>query len=200
MTDTENKPEFPKKEWSASGGDFGWSVEVRAASYAEPFELLGRLVTNKWKKFEVVQGPSEDTTLVHVAARQSYEGVRERYGLLEYQEAQALRWSLHAKHEADSSFGGKLETRLVEHKLTYAYTCTPLAAHDEIKGEDRSAFGPFKGKRKMTPEELAAIGFEVILPTPKVEEPAKTEKQDEKMVDPPMTQKVVATKAKKSDK
>lgn len=139
--DAQLKAEFPRKPQSSSGGQTGYSVEARVAEHADPIEVGGQLIVKKWKPVRFPEAP------IGVPAGPSYEKAREHFGLLSYPAAQALRWWLHAQVDARTfAFGLGLETRLIQHNITYSFEATPISEHGHIHGADRSNCIPDWGK------------------------------------------------------
>lgn len=171
-----NDTEFPKTPSTLSGGDKGWTVEVRLADYKEPQELFGQMITNKWKKFEFTRILADPELNMGVPVRPSYGGSLEQFQLLPYAAAQALRWMLHAHFEA-SEFGANLafESRLIEHKTEFSFKSTPTGAFAPIGGEDRSCIMPNWGNKQGKPVEVAK---------PIVAEPIRQEVHDAPEITP----------------
>lgn len=70
--------EFPRKPSTRSGGCHAYSVEARLSEYAEPQELCGQLLTNKWKKVQFAKSNCG------VPDGPLWENERRQYDLLGY--------------------------------------------------------------------------------------------------------------------
>lgn len=126
--------EYPKKGGSISGHETGWTVEARY-SFDKPATIAGRIFDNRWQPVQFDESP------IGVPIRKEpmrFGGVG--MTLLSYPAAQALRWWLHACAEAENRYC--LDTKLVEHKLTYQAKVEAIAEHGLISGEDRSSIKP----------------------------------------------------------
>lgn len=113
-----------------SGRDVAYTVEARYA-FQSPVQIGGQMFDNRWRKVEFEKGTHG------VPPRKSWGGVAERYDMLGYSQAQALRWWLHA--EADTTMSGIcLETRLIKHEISYSGSAVAVSQHCIISGKDRS--------------------------------------------------------------
>lgn len=120
--------EFPSKGSSGSGTEVAFSVQARLA-YIEPRQVAGHLLDTRWTTLHFEKSP------IGVPTKPQLSSVN--HGLLSYQAAQALRWWFLA--QADVEFSCLcIETRIVEHKITYSFTETAQRAGDLIGGDDRS--------------------------------------------------------------
>jgi hypothetical protein len=125
----ELEAEYERGKITASGEDSAYTVEARYA-YTSPVEIAGQLFDNRWRQVVLYEGA------IGVPCEMLAKH-RERFGMLGYAQAQALRWWLHA--EADSFMNGLcLETRLIKHEIKYSSEAVAVSQHCVIGGEDRS--------------------------------------------------------------
>jgi hypothetical protein len=118
---------------SGSGKLKAYSVEARSV-YTEPQFFDGKIFDERWREIHFAQsitcgvprGPAWSILWLQAC------------GLYSYAAAQALRWWFHANSEHLLC----LETRIVEHDITYSYDSQRLSEHGVIKGEDRSSIMP----------------------------------------------------------
>lgn len=101
----------PEPRSSGSGTVFGYMVECRH-SYRDPIIIAGKVYDKDWREITFTEGGAG------VPSRQ-YSHARE-HGLIDYTQAQALRWWFLADCEANAVLGRLcLETRIVEYRITY---------------------------------------------------------------------------------
>jgi len=134
----ELEPEYRRERVKDSGSDVAYTVEARYV-FTSPVQIGGQLFDNRWRGVDFPKGaigvPSE-----------SWSQQRERFGMLGYSQAQALRWWLHA--EADVNMDGIcLETRLIKHEIKYSSEAVAVSQHCIIGGEDRSNCIPDWGSK-----------------------------------------------------
>lgn len=143
MSDTS---EFPKKGSSHHGTEMAWEVEARCAT-SHPRAFGSLLLGDKWSAvpFEEAAGGVPNGGLF-------FQG--NELGLLTYEAAQALRWwflaSLRVKHESYL-----VETRLVQHKITYSKTAEAIAATEPIRDADLRMASLLLSAPKAAPLDLA---------------------------------------------
>lgn len=129
---------FPKLTGSGSGGILGYTVEARLA-YPEAGSILGQIFDLRWKRVHFDPGSP-----VGVPGPRSQDAAR--LGLMDYAQAQAMRWWFVAAADAEFS-AGCVETRIVKHTGSYTYTAQAVSAHAYIGGDDRSYLMPDWGKK-----------------------------------------------------
>lgn len=107
---------------SASGTTHGYKVQARAALH-DPVLIGGRMFDARWRTVENYS--RNDGRGIPMSS--SDREIR-RAGLLTLTEAQALRWYFIAAAEAQDWVNALgLETRLVEYKVEYKWSATPVA-------------------------------------------------------------------------
>lgn len=131
MTDEcENKLNKPGQSGSGSGA--GYSVEARY-NYVEPVTIDGITLDNRWRRIWFSEGSAGIP-----AYGRTGRGLRET-NLYSYEGAQALRWwfiAIAGSQKMNTSLC--LETRIVQHRVRWSYSETPVAYVDETKyGEPR---------------------------------------------------------------
>lgn len=115
---------------SASGNFMGYSVEARS-TYYKPEKIGELLLDKRWRQIHwsddrggMPEGPSYQQPWLR------------SHGLFSYQAAQALRWWFLAEVEANGRHFC-IETRLVEHKVTYSTKAEEGRALDKIGKDGR---------------------------------------------------------------
>ena len=106
--------EFPRSGGSASGTETAYTVEARHAYY-QPEVIAGHLLDLRWSRIECAPAHGG------VPIKEGLFPFHSTLGLLSYQAAQALRWWFIAAAAKDYKHLC-IETRLVEHKITYSYS------------------------------------------------------------------------------
>lgn len=134
---------FPQKGSSGSGDDILYSVQARLA-YHDARLICGHLLDLRWKTLYFEKSP------IGVPAARPFRFGAMATGLLSYQAAQALRWWFLA--EAETNFSCLcVETRLVEHRVSYSYSSEAIRAVAPIGSDDRSNTMPDWGKKEVFP-------------------------------------------------
>jgi hypothetical protein len=122
---------FPKKGSAGSGTDTAYSVEARLA-FHQPRAVCGHLLDLRWTTLQFERGGP-----VGVPQHRPFDFAKSSSGLLSYQAAQALRWWFLANAEQEFSCLC-VETRIVEHKITYSFSTEAVRIGAETSGKDRS--------------------------------------------------------------
>jgi len=118
--------EFPDKGESGSGSTVGYSVEARYAYY-KPLPITEDFTLDlRWRRIPInTRGP------IGVPDRNAWHGDAIRYGLHSWEAAQALRWWFLADLETQRNLSTMcVETRIVEHKITYSFSVEATGATD----------------------------------------------------------------------
>ena len=121
---------FPVNGASATGTDIGYSVEARLA-YPEPRQVCGHLLDLRWTTLHFDKSP------IGVPQARPGNFLMLATGLYSYQAAQALRWWFLAQAENEFSCLC-IESRIVEHQITYSYYTKAVRAGSIVGGDDRS--------------------------------------------------------------
>lgn len=115
---------------TGSGTNFGYSVEARV-NYAEPKNICGMIFDNRWR-----QVPWSESPGMNGVPRPAFRGPELTLPLLlSRAEAEALRWLTICAADASDICGSLcLETRIVQHRVEYSYSATPVAYLDAFDG------------------------------------------------------------------
>ncbi|SRR6266404_238374 len=128
QTENIQATEFPKSGSSGSGSETGYSVEARY-NYPQPKIIAGVIYHKDWRHVHPQQGVL-GVPVAHPQQRHIIE-----HGLMSYPAAQAIRWWLHAIAASEEFLGGLcLETRLIEHRISYSYKETLTSSIDVVCG------------------------------------------------------------------
>lgn len=109
---TEKEVAPPKPEYHA-GTTSGWAVEARLNG-DRPAQWGELLFDNRWRRVSMAKAPPN----LGVPYPSFGRGMLEECGLLGYDQAQALRWWLHANAQGNFNLHG-LETRLACYEITH---------------------------------------------------------------------------------
>lgn len=137
----ELEPDYTRERGNGSGTETAYTVEARF-NYHAPIMIAGQIFDDRWRRVNFQHGK------VGVPAASPFDRHTIEHGLLGYAAAQALRWWLHATADAQSMGCALcLESRLVEHRISYTHKIEAIAAHGYVGGEDRSNCIPDWGAR-----------------------------------------------------
>lgn len=117
-----------------TGTELGYSIEARH-NYTEPRKIGGKIYDNRWREV-----PHWDAPHGYGIPKPRYESFsRQASRLLSRSEAEALRWWFICGAQAEPGPSGAicLETRIVEHKVKYEYSVTPVRYLDafDMRGD-----------------------------------------------------------------
>ena len=116
---------WPLKETSGQTSGYGYSVEARAADY-EPANIAGQLFDLRWKRVKFQEVPPD-------LGVPSSNCIAHRHHLLDYAQAEALRWWFVAQANAQRGMGFSIETRIVKHAIRESYSVEAVSASDPMK-------------------------------------------------------------------
>lgn len=118
---------------SRSGTTFGYTVEARF-NYRNAKTVAGHIFDNRWREvpfgFNDIGRGNPRPKFVHSELSMA--------NLLSKNEANALRWNFICHADADDICGSLcLETRIVEHEITYSFSAKPVKYLDafDMRGD-----------------------------------------------------------------
>lgn len=125
---------FPRKGGSGSGTAIGYSVEARM-NYHAPLVIGDFAFDTRWRRVHtsIVQSAHGAAPEPHYKA-----SALKDLSLLTWEQANAIRWQLMCIIAQRAGSNLCVETRIVEHKVTYSYAEEIIAAYDPFGGD---AFG-----------------------------------------------------------
>lgn len=126
--------DYKRAVGSRSGTETCYTVEARY-DFHSPLQIGKYIFDSRWRRVEF------DRAAIGVPVCAPYQRQTLEHGMLGYAAAQALRWWLHAQADVLSGCWC-LQTRLIQHKITYSHEIEAVSSHEHVGGEDRSHIKP----------------------------------------------------------